>query len=321
MNDLLLKELGKLARRQEEAERARLDERWERLAAGTLTAEEETKLRALATSSPEAGEAYVAFKPLGAEFQARVVNAINAEWEGEAPRTESREERPRVVSLPSPPDEIPDAQARDTLKGDVLPFSPVVRRFVVWVGAAAAVAAGLFFLVPLVRGPSYDPLPSYQIAQLEGRKTMRGNEPSLPNEVPVFTPGMVLTIPASPQTPVTGPVKPLAFFSTSTGSENLVPWKVKSTNFRTEEGSVLIEGTLGQDIHLSPGAWIVWTVVARPSSIPKVDEVQARLRAKRPRNESWHAVCAALKMEEKPPPAQWQVACTEDFRVEGQPAP
>jgi RNA polymerase sigma factor (sigma-70 family) len=55
------------------------DERWDRLAAGTLSAEEEEELRALADSSPEAREAYKAFKPLGADFQARVVSAINAQ--------------------------------------------------------------------------------------------------------------------------------------------------------------------------------------------------------------------------------------------------
>lgn len=79
MDDLLLKELGDLARHEGEAEGARLDERWDRLAAGTLTAEEEAELKALAASSPEAREAYAAFRPLGADFQARVVSTINAE--------------------------------------------------------------------------------------------------------------------------------------------------------------------------------------------------------------------------------------------------
>ena len=73
-----MSELGALARREGEAE-SLLDERWDRLAAGTLTAEEDAELRALAASSPEAREAYEAFRPLGAAFQARVVSAINAE--------------------------------------------------------------------------------------------------------------------------------------------------------------------------------------------------------------------------------------------------
>src|SRR4051812_40067629 len=119
MDDLLLKELGKLARREEEAESARFDERWDRLAAGTLTAEEEAELKAFAESSPEARETYQAFRPLGADFQTLVVSAINAERASEASEAEHREEKPRV-----------------------LPFRRVARRIEVWFGAAAAVAAG-----------------------------------------------------------------------------------------------------------------------------------------------------------------------------------
>lgn len=71
--DRLLSELADLAR-----QRDGLDERWDRLAAGTLAAEEEAELRALAETSPEAREAWEAFRPLGPEFQARVVDKIAA---------------------------------------------------------------------------------------------------------------------------------------------------------------------------------------------------------------------------------------------------
>lgn len=77
--DLILRELGYLATEESEAEKARLDERWDRLAAGALTPEEDAELRALAESSPEAHEIYEAFRPLGAKFQARVVNKISRE--------------------------------------------------------------------------------------------------------------------------------------------------------------------------------------------------------------------------------------------------
>src|SRR5436305_6363036 len=124
MSDRLLRELGDLARSETKAEEARFDERWDRLAAGTLTAEEDAELKALAASSPEAREAYEAFRPLGADFQARVVSAINAE-------------RPRV-----------------------LPFRRMIHRAEIWVGLAAAMAAGVFFLV---RGPATQaPLPGYE---------------------------------------------------------------------------------------------------------------------------------------------------------------
>ena len=79
MEDRIVRELGHLAKEEREAERARLDERWDRLAAGTLTPEEGAELRALAESSPEARETYEAFRPLGAKFQARMVNVIARE--------------------------------------------------------------------------------------------------------------------------------------------------------------------------------------------------------------------------------------------------
>jgi RNA polymerase sigma-70 factor, ECF subfamily len=79
MEDRILLELGYLAKEEREAEKAPLDERWDRLAAGTLTPEEDAELRALAESSPETRETYEAFRPLGAKFQARVVKEIAGE--------------------------------------------------------------------------------------------------------------------------------------------------------------------------------------------------------------------------------------------------
>ena len=96
MSDRLLRDLGDLARSEAEAEEARFDDRWDRLAAGTLTADEEAELKALAESSPEAREAYEAFRPLGADFQARVVSAIKAERADETPSAPT-EPRPRVL--------------------------------------------------------------------------------------------------------------------------------------------------------------------------------------------------------------------------------
>ena len=103
MNDRLLKELGDLARQQDEAERARFDERWDRLAAGTLTAEEEAELKALAEASPEDREAYEAFRPLGADFQARSGVARSAELASDcaAARLRSRVPASSLSAAPS----------------------------------------------------------------------------------------------------------------------------------------------------------------------------------------------------------------------------
>ena len=76
--DDLLQELGKLAREQSGSGRL-LDERWDRLAAGTLSAEEERELRLLAETSEPARLAFEAFRPLGEGFHGGVVRAIVAQ--------------------------------------------------------------------------------------------------------------------------------------------------------------------------------------------------------------------------------------------------
>jgi len=294
--DRLLGELGDLARQEGEAGKARFDERWDRLAAGTLTAEEEAELKALADSSPEMREAYEAFRPLGADFQARVVSAINAERTADAPQ-------------PAPPEPRP------------LPFPSVFRRIEVWVGGAAAVAAGAAVVFFLYR-PAL-PLSSGYEASLDGGfKTDRGGE-TAPSDTPrVFGPGSLFTLNVSPKQPLKDPgeVRTSVYLSSNAGREDLSPLRPEPHFRIAETGSVSLEATMGKEIRIPPGDWILWTVVARPGRIPKASEVQTHLRAKRYQHGSWHAVCAALRAEDNPQPALWQVACTPDFRVEDQPA-
>jgi uncharacterized protein (DUF4415 family) len=70
-----LRELAQVIR-EEKADRFRLDERWARLSSGELSEQEEAELRALAEVSLEARQAYEAFRPLGPEFQARMVQIL-----------------------------------------------------------------------------------------------------------------------------------------------------------------------------------------------------------------------------------------------------
>jgi|GEM_PF-1493347 len=299
MSDRLLRELGDLARSESTAEEARFDDRWDHLVAGTLTAEEEAELKALAESSPENQEAYEAFRPLGADFQARVVSAIKAERAGpaEAPRSE-----PAQDPLPR-----------------VLPFRRVIRRAEVWVGFAAAVAAGVFFMV---RAPA--PMLDGYEAELEGGfKRDRGGETAPPNEKRVFTPGSPFRLEVKPKQSLEHPraVKASAYLTTSAGREGLKPLGLENKFQSSETGSVRLDATMGEDIKVPSGDWILWTVVARKSP-PEAKEVEARLRANQPQEASWQNICDALHKEDSPPPppSSWQAACV-DFRVEGQPDP
>jgi hypothetical protein len=263
--DRLLRELGHLAKEEEGAAKARLDERWDRLAAGTLTAEEEAELLALAETSPEAREAYEAFRPLGADFQARVVEAAAAE-------------------LPKP-------------KPSPLPFRPA--RIGGWLTAAAAVAACLFVLL---RSPASMPaLPVYTAELSSGDKILRGDdEPDPVNGQPVFASGSTVTLVARPQKSFDGrELEARGFFSPQTGKADLTPWKPEIEI--VDNGTVRLTGTLGEEIQIPPGAWTVWVVIARQGKIPSASELQSELLAGRTQHTDWQALHVNLLVEDRPP--------------------
>ncbi len=173
--DSLLRELGRLAKEEKEADKARFDERWDRLAAGTLTAEEDAELRALAESSPEMREIYEAFRPLGTEFQARMVKKIAGELQ-----KDKKSIWTWLLSL----------------------FRSTTFRRVGSLTAAAA-AAGLFLLA------WKPPLPAYFADEPSGGvRTSRGALSSR-----TFTPGSELELVIHPRDPVTGDVEARAFLA------------------------------------------------------------------------------------------------------------
>lgn len=236
--DRLLAELGALARQQKEAERDRLDERWDRLAAGTLTAGEEEELRAIAAASDEARETYEAFRPLGADFQARVVDAINAERPAPVPQAETQEP-PRV-----------------------LPFRRVIRRAEVWVGLAAAVAAAW---VSFHGWPP--PLPGYELKlgiQSDYRSPGSGTA----------APGSLVMLKVRPKTAVTGEVEAHGFLSCAGG--DLRPWPLKPVTV-TEKGIMTLQGTLGKDVQPGSSCEI-WIVAARPGKAPDDLQAELRAK-------------------------------------------
>jgi hypothetical protein len=268
--DRLLGELGDLARRQDEAEQTGLDERWDRLTAGTLTAQEEAELKALAESSPEIRETYEAFRPLGAGFQARMVAAAQAGLASDGPRAETPEPPPRP-----------------------LPFPRAAARIEVWLGTAAALAAGLFFLV---RGLApLPPLPGYVAELSVDSREFRGGEPSPASGTPVAAPGAPLTVRILPDTAVAGEVEAQGFLATAQG-DDFRPWPPASGIMVHEKGVVTLSGPLDKD--LRPGPWTIWVVVARPGKLP--GDLPAELRAGRTGKADWQAVSRRLEVRPSP---------------------
>ncbi len=259
--DRLLRDLADQARRDEEAEPARFDERWDRLASGTLTAEEDAELKALAASSPESREAYEAFRPLGADFQARVLSAIQAEKTAAAPRAELPEPRPRV-----------------------LPFRRAVRRVEVWLGTAAAVAAGVFLFL---RSPAaLPPLSGYALTH-EVQSKYRGSDSQ------TATPGSLVKLKVLPDTAVKGAVDTQGFLSC--GGGDLRPWQLKPSPDHPGNGVVIyLQGTL--DKGTPPGSCEIWIVVSRPDKAPR--DFPAEWRAgRRTGNADWQAVHEKLPVK------------------------
>lgn len=250
-----MRELGHLAKEENEAEQARLDERWDRLAAGTLSAEEEVELRALATADPETREVYEAFRPLGADFQARVVGKLA--------------------------DEIKSTGAREGRRPRVLPFRPF--RLAGWLTAAAAAAAGL---VLLLRGPNpatMPPLPLYSAELSGGTRTSRGEEgPS--TEPQELAPGDRFQVVLRPETRTEGAdLEARCFLLRGRDLRRL------ETQSQVDPGgAVKMEGSIGRE--LEPGDWTLWAVVGRQGELP--DPADSRFSSARGaiRQRHWVAV-------------------------------
>lgn len=263
--DLILRELGHLAREEKKAKQARIDERWDRMAAGMLTPQEEAELQALAESSPEAREIYEAFRPLGAEFQARMVNEIAAELEKPEPKTETQKTRSRL-----------------------LPFRPSTLRPVGWVTAAAAMAASLvMFLRPLA------PLPGYSLEEISGgSRAMRGEV----TEVPDFAPGDLFQVVLRPDTEVARPKSLEAQVSLLRGRE-LRNLEVQS--HIEPSGAVKLEGSLDGD--LPPGTWTLWAVVGRRGELPDAEELRSFSARSAVRRRDWVAMPTNVRIRPRAP--------------------
>jgi hypothetical protein len=183
-----LRELAQVNREQQQNEQNRLDEHWDRLSRGELSPEEDAELRALAETSEEAHAAYEAFRPLGPEFHASVVQAIRKQ--------------------------------SSTPPAKLLPFRR--RHLAGWsaIAALATAASVVMLLRPLA------PLPGYSLEISGGVSASRGEEPN-PAEVPVLAPGDPFTVVARPATEVSRGSK-LEALCVLLRDRELVPLQVRS---------------------------------------------------------------------------------------------
>lgn len=255
-DDELLERLAEAAREEERAERERLDPRWDELAAGRLSNEEEAALRTEAEGSTGGREALAAFAPLGADFRARMVREVRAQLDSPAPERTAGRRRTR-------------SRAR-------------------WWGAAAALAAAALLVAIWPEGePS--PLPGYEFV-LEG-EVRPDRAPAEPGderswrEPRVFAAGNRFELVLRPDQAVEGEVEAGTYRQQG---DALLPWPLPVET--TEAGTVRIAGTVGREIELPAGETTLVVVLGRRGDLPAAEEVLSRLGAGgRSRARDWWA--------------------------------
>lgn len=263
-----LRELIQVNKESQDQDRLRLDERWDRLSSGELSPEEEEELRALAESSEEAREAFEAFRPLGPDFQAGVVRAIQEQ--------SSAHEAVPPKPLPEP-----------------LPFPRRTVHRVGWSSLAAAAAAVVVFLVR----PS-PPIPDYSLDDdlSGGVRAMRGDGPEA-QRISVFAPGDRIGMVLRPATGTLG--KGLAAECFLRRGRDQRRLEIVRTKIDPEGGSVQMECSIDRD--LPPGTWTLFAVVGR-GRLPTAADLPDLPPGVKIRTRSWVGIPKEIRIQPREPP-------------------
>lgn len=234
-DDALLEALGEIAR----AEGDGLDARWDALAAGSLSAEDEAALKALAATAPDGDAIWAAFAPRDAALD----DAITASVLGQA----ARPARP-----PAPVVSITEA--------------PSARRRWAWAGAAIALAAGL--LVFVLRSPPA--LPPYSLENHAGEQVVRGEQNA--KEV-VYGAGSQLDLILRPAADLTTAVAIRVFHARG---DTISALPVEPT--RSDSGAFRLRGAVDELLPKTVGAQTLIFIIGAPKALPKsVDALKAGL--------------------------------------------
>lgn len=259
-DDDWLDALGRAARGQT-LERGEDEARWERLAEGTLSPEEDAELRRLAAEDPAAAEKYEAYRPLGDEVKERIAARI-----GEALPSPSEK---KIVTLPG-------------RKGAGLAFV-----------AALAIAAGALLWVDPPRGSLDEALPPYALT-VSGDRTTRGAGDAPADAVVELHADSRIEMVLRPAKAVTGEVGARGFLMQGGAAKAWAP-PVQISN----DGAVRITGGAG-DLFGGPGEWEVVWAVGRPSDLPSdATDVAAEASGAR-RTHSWKLLTRKVRIVEAP---------------------
>lgn len=261
-DDELLDALTKVARENDPL----ADPRWERLAEGSLSEDDERDLVALAAQSDEAREMYEAFRPLDAAARERIAAKLLAGIEKEQP--------PPDEPAPRPSDEVPIEGAKPPQhvqsKGTATP--PPRARAGLWsrVGFVAAGALAVAAMLAIRAGDGNRPVPAYSLDMTGGDKISRRAEDAK-GGVPVLGPGSQLSLTLRPDKNVEGAIEVRAFLLQNGRAR---AWPVQAEV--AANGAVLVKGTRDTLFAGVPtGEWEMVLAVGRSSALPRVETIMS----------------------------------------------
>lgn len=243
----LLDQLSQAAREEAREDMHDFDDRWDRLAAGTLGEEEKDELLGLADASGKAYEAYQAFKPLGPAFQQSIAAAIVAQQAKERDADVPAEDGfldPAVAAAPPPK----KATQRSLLFGGF--------------ASAASLVMGALLVFQM-----QNPLSTYTGERPRGGYTLRSNGPVGEefDRIPRFENSNAVNLIFKASVPPGTNIEARLYTFGADSKLQLTPLLPAIDN---DGSSVKFEPILGQDLVLSPGSWDLVVVISRPGKFP-----------------------------------------------------
>lgn len=282
----LEEQLSQAAREDASENLTQLDERWDRLAAGTLSEEEHDELRGLADASGAAHQAYQAFKPLGPAFQQNAVAAILARQRLEKGEraTAAREAAPTPPSRPN---------ARPGRELPVAVLAPARRQWAL-AGSFAATfvaVAAIFFMLQAQRLDQDFTLDVSPLSDWRGRSAQGAGEPS-PGKKTVFQPGdrPRITVTTDDET---GELEAKLFLLEPGGrlTESRALPKIENGG-----AAVLFVPLIGGDLPLPVGPSKLVVVLARPGKFPTSAEIAAAAAAPPAHGKYWQVLVRDVEL-------------------------
>jgi hypothetical protein len=228
----LLDELAKLASMQA-AQDALWDKRLEAYVQGKLSQEQLVELKEAAAADESLALALDCFCPLGADFQAKLVERLIV--------------HPEISKQPA---EVLDLKPKWFFSPKALATAACL--------AAAAVVILFFFKGPWIQ-EEYAPLPGYAMSLHGYIKQVRGSEEIPKIDLPRYRIGSVMEIALRPATAAKGPVELTVYAEQGEDRQAIsLPFE------QDPQGAIRIRAKLGRDLSLPPGRWSLHLILHRP---------------------------------------------------------